>query len=643
MTWVPPDIGPVCASTQANLTACSMGVLYLSLLQQLFRKPADEQINYEYVINPILGKFGTNNFRRKHVLGETNQHYDFIIVGAGSAGCVLANRLSEIKQWRILLIEAGEAEPEVTSIPGVAPSLSESNIDWKYKTQPDGRTCLLQKGQVCPWFRGKTMGGSSAINYMVYMRGSSHDYDGWAAEGNDGWSYEEVLPYFDKSINLRDYESLKNNDYHGIGGELNVERFRYLDGPSKILVKGFRDKGLPIVDLGLESKVGVNINLSASKDGKRQSTNQAFIKPIRDERTNLHIITNAFATKILIHPAKKEAYGIQYFKDGKYYNVFANKEVIVSSGALNSPKLLKCSGVGPRDELESLGIPIIADLKVGYNLQDHVTTDALILKFSNQYSTVVNDSKLLNEVIKYRNQPEKKSGPLSSTTAINSIAFINTKGSKDDPPNVQFHFDGRRAAEYLSDPTNYMASNILPVSFYDSVGARPLLLNPRSRGNVLLNKSDPIFGSPLIYTGFFQVQEDIDDLLDAIRFVISLDETEAFKKAGASFDKTPVKGCDHNEWGTDDYFKCLLMNYTATIYHPAGTCKMGPEWEEDAVVDPRFKVHGIRRLRVVDASTMRTIVRGNLNAPTIMMAEKASDMIKEDHRILTKTNPCNKY
>ncbi|XP_047519805.1 glucose dehydrogenase [FAD, quinone]-like isoform X1 [Pieris napi] len=633
--WTPPDISEVCASTHGNLTQCtSIGLTYLTLLAQLFGRSVDDTKSRGD--NPFIYPTLNDGFEQRtyeESIHIKRNEYDYIIVGAGSAGCVLANRLSEIKQWRILLLEAGEEEPEVTSIPSVAPSLSESNIDWKYKSQPDGRTCLLGKGQVCPWFRGKTMGGSSAINYMVYMRGSSHDYDEWAAEGNDGWSYEEVLPYFDKSINLRDSESLENNNYYGIGGELNVERFSYLDAPSKLLVNGFLDKGLPMVDLGLESKVGVNINLSTSKDGKRQSTNQAFVKPIRDKRPNLHIITNAFATKILIHPANKEAYAIQYFKDGKNYKVFANKEVIVSSGAINSPKLLKCSGVGPRDELKSLGIPIIADLKVGYNLQDHVTTNALILKFSNQYSTAVSDSELLNEVIKYRNQPEKKSGPLASTTTINSIAFINTKGSKDAPPNIQFQFDGRRAAEYMSDQTNYMATNILPLSFYDSVGARPLLLKPRSRGNVMLNKTDPIFGPPLIYTGFFQVQEDVNDLVDAMRFVVSLDETEAFKKSGTSFDKTPVKGCDHNEWGTDDYFKCLLINYTDTIYHPAGTCKMGPEWEEDAVVDPRFKVYGIRRLRVVDASTMRTIVRGNLNAPTIMMAEKASDMIKEDHII----------
>ncbi|CAH2986967.1 unnamed protein product [Chilo suppressalis] len=556
--------------------------------------------------------------------------YDFIVVGAGSAGCVIANRLSEVKKWRVLLLEAGPEEPDVTSVPALAPVLGSSNIDWMYRTQPEELTCRAHRGQTCPWFSGRVMGGSSSINYLVYMRGNKRDYDDWAALGNYGWSYDDVLPYFKKSENNQDIEA-KDEIYHGVDGPLTVERFGYLDKNVAMLVQAFHETGLPLVDFNGEQQIGTMTVQATSKDGIRVSTNSAFIRPVRKKRPNLFIRTNAQVTKVLIHPYEKIAYGVKYVKNGIWHEVHAVKEVILSSGALNSPKLLMLSGIGPAETLHELRIPVLKNLKVGYNLQDHTTTEAMLMGLTNKTSTLINSNQLINEVKKYYSSKHSE-GPLSATGPLYVTAFVRTPFADEDEtvPDIQYHFDGRNLKEFYSDPTTYLATRTLPLSYYDSINVRPILLLPKSRGYLTLNKTDPVFGQPLIYSRFFTDKRDVDTLVAALNMIQVLEKTKAFRENGVEFIREPVEACMNYEWGTYDYFFCILRSYTATIFHPSGTCRMGPPSDEDAVVNPRLKVYGIRHLRVADASIMPNIVRGNTNAPIIMIGEKISDMIKED-------------
>ncbi|XP_051160358.1 glucose dehydrogenase [FAD, quinone]-like [Leptopilina boulardi] len=560
--------------------------------------------------------------------GFAVKEYDFIIVGAGSAGCVLANRLSEIHHWRILLLEAGIEEPKVADVPSFAGLLQGSNIDWMYRTQPEKKSCRSRISRGCNWARGKVMGGSSTLNYMIYIRGNSEDYDTWASLGNPGWSYKDVLYYFKKSEDNEDEEIVeKNPHYHGTGGYQTVEWFPYTDPNNLILIKGWEEIGYNNIDANAESQLGVLKLQSTSIHGLRQSTNGAFIRPIRQKRSNLIIETQAHVTRVIIDPKTKEATGVEYLDTVTGFTkvAMATKEVILSAGSINSPKILKLSGVGPANELKKHGIKIIYDSPVGYNLQDHVTMDGLVIDINNKSMTNIEQMK--NDVYQFL---ETHNGPLASTAAAQVGVFVQSKYEISfKAPDIQYTFDGNNIHDFLS---NDMAAELkaVPLAYYDSINVKPILLYPRSRGFIQLNNTDPIWGAPLIYPRHYTEMPDLNIMIEGIRIAQRLFKTNVFMEHGWRMIDVPLQPCKHYTFDSDEYWACILMEYTATIFHPTSTCKMGPREDPEAVVDPRLRVYGVSKLRVVDASIMPIIVRGNTNAPTIMIAEKASDMIKED-------------
>ncbi|XP_074042109.1 glucose dehydrogenase [FAD, quinone] [Leptinotarsa decemlineata] len=625
MSWVPPDLSQACA-VYTNITTCQPSTfLFLQLITSLFGYSKDE--NYGGHSN--IGFFsGFSEFENSFFGAEKTKEdeYDFIVVGAGSAGCVVANRLTEVSKWRVLLLEAGDEEPVVAEVPGFASALQGSSIDWGYSTQPSPKSCLARDEGRCNWARGKVMGGSSTINYLIYIRGHPRDYDEWEEMGNHGWSYEDVLPYFIKSEDNRNPEKIDPH-YHGVGGYQTVEIFPYQDENTLGLLDAYQELGLKKIDQNTEHLIGTSLLQHTTRDGERMSTNKAFIRPIRNKRENLVVQTNAHVTRVLIDHETKAAYGVEYSQKGKLVQALAKKEVILSAGTINSPVILMLSGIGPAHHLQENGIKVLKDSAVGFNLQDHTTIDGVVFRLTNYTSTLVDDEQLRQDIYKWK---ESQQGPLASTGPIQANAFVQTKyENSHDRPDIQISIDSVNADNFFTDPSLSYDTAVLPLPYYSGLMSRPILLNPESRGRILLNDTDPVFGTPLIYANTFTEEIDLLRMVEGVKQCLNLERSHFFKHYGIMLDTTPLPSCQHIHFGSDEYWACVAMAYTTTIYHPVGTCKMGPKEDVSAVVDSELRVYGVQKLRVIDASIMPKIVRGNTNAPTIMIGEKGSDYIKK--------------
>ncbi|XP_067133170.1 glucose dehydrogenase [FAD, quinone]-like [Centruroides vittatus] len=567
------------------------------------------------------------------VSSEFRDKYDYVIVGSGSAGSVVANRLSKDENIKVLLLEAGELPNFISEAIPFPIHLQKTKYDWKYRTTRQKNSCRGYNEQRSNWPRGKVLGGSSVLNSMVYVRGNKRDYDQWAEDGATGWSFDDVLPYFKKSEDNRVPE-ITEKDYHGTGGELTVDKPSYKNPINKAMLEAGKELGYPTGDYnGVSQKVFSEVQATI-RDGRRCSTKKAFLDPIVGRR-NLDIRTSAFVTKINFDNNKR-ATGVTFDYDGKTITVSVRREVILSAGAINSPQLLMLSGIGPKEELEKLQIPVVSDLPVGKNLQDHVFTLAMIATVETQETLLTSRIKV-DDVLSYL---KENKGILSTLAGCDTVGFVNTKYNKiEDWPDIELVLataslatDGGttfKNAVGLSDQV--LKEYILPYVNNHTISCSPLLQRPKSKGEVRLNSANP-YDHPIIDPNYFSHPDDLKVLVEGTKICLDLFSTSAMKKIGTKAIDAIIPGCEQYKQFSDEYLACASQTITQTSYHPVGTCKMGNIRDKSTVVDPRLRVKGVNGLRVVDASIIPTMISGHINAAAIMIGEKASDMILDDFK-----------
>lgn len=528
--------------------------------------------------------------------------FDYIIIGAGSAGCVIANRLSANPAVSVLLLEAGDPDKKMEiHIPGAYGNLHGTEVDWKFWSEPqeyvDNRRIYLP--------RGKVLGGSSSTNAMAYVRGSRFDYDEWAALGNKGWGYDDVLPYFKRSEHNEDLDG----EYHGKDGPLHVAYAKEPSGLGREFIKacvqcGIRENG----DYNGAEQPGAHMLQFNIKNGARQSAAAAFLKPVL-HRKNLTVKTDCQVSRILLEG--NEARTVEFITThGITARASCRSEIILCGGAFQSPQILMLSGIGDREELQKAGIEVHHHLPgVGKNLQEHAWSGVSC------YSDVPTGNTVLRPFPKFKAILQHvffKTGPLTNSP-LEANAFYKTDPALDRP-DLQFHFAP------LGNKPDY-STDLYKISSFpktDGFSVLSIVIRPRSRGYVALKDKDPL-AAPLIQPNLLSDPQDMEVLLKGLRKaieIVSAPALKAFSSKGICLPHAPFD---------DESLIAHIRKSLETLYHPVGTCKMGND--EMAVVDDQLRVHGIRNLRVADGSIMPTIVSGNTNAACVMIGEKASDLI----------------
>ncbi|RZF36504.1 hypothetical protein LSTR_LSTR008839 [Laodelphax striatellus] len=562
------------------------------------------------------------------------EEYDFIVIGSGPGGAAVANRLTEIRDWKILVLEAGKDGSIYTDIPALVSYLQFTDYNWGFETERIAGNCLGITGQKCKWPRGKGVGGTSLINYMIYTRGNPADYDSYAADGNYGWSYADVLPYFIKS-EQNNIEEYRQSPFHNRGGYLTVERVNYKTPLVDVFLKAGREVGAEIGDYTAPNARPIFSRIQATvKSGRRVSAAKAYLETIKN-RPNLHVLEKARVTRILIDTVTKRAIGVEFVKNRKTRYVYTRKEVILSAGSLQSPHLLMLSGVGPKSHLLDKNISVVVDLPgVGDNLHEHWTTPSLVFTH-NLTGASPNERDALNPV-NVKNWLTQGSGVLALSGGVEGIAYVNTPLNKPgEYPDMEFLFnagglssDGGNTLRRSFGVTDQLYDDVFrSLDYKDVWSIFPMLLRPKSRGRILLRDNNP-WHWPLFYHDYFQDLQDAKRMVEGMKMIVALSQTKAFQSIGSTLHTVAIPACASLGFGTDEYWLCSLRHLTFTLHHQSGTCKMGPASDPLAVVDPQLRVYGVGGLRVVDASIFPRLPSAHLYAPTVMVGEKAADIIK---------------
>ena len=572
--------------------------------------------------------------------------YDFIVIGAGSAGSVVASRLSEDIRVNVLLLEAGGPETTVSDIPSTWPLLPGTILDWNFYTEPQPDTFLNMYEQRGKYSRGKSLGGTSVINGMVYLRGNPKDFDYWEELGAKGWAWRDVFPFFLKSERNTDPEFLANG-MHNDQGPLWVTTSRRDINIDDVFIQAANELGFKEIDLNGPTRIGVNVAQQNIVNGTRVSMSRAFLEPIINQRYNLHVIPFAYVLKIMFnrnHVAKS----VIFKRFGQIYKVRARKEIILCAGVIKSPHILMLSGVGQKHQLQQMGIPVIANVPgVGTNLHDHPY--AIGLGFTIPKINFFQNSPFSpTQILLYLKN-------LTGATASLDVLFCHAESSLNEDvnwPDLQV-----MVLTYLlsDEPTGTVAKRFLNMRkdvylkyFGPHIGQPGFMmfgavLRPKSRGQLYLKSSDP-FDHPAINPNLYSHPYDMKAMIEVMRMHHQFARSQSFIMNDVRPFENLVPGCEHlfdrlfyamNKFPSDTYLECVARRMTVPGYHYVGTCKMGT-FEDDplAVVDNRLRVRNVKGLRVIDSSIMPCVVSANINAATVMIGERGAQIVKDDYGLI---------
>ncbi|XP_044763973.1 glucose dehydrogenase [FAD, quinone]-like [Coccinella septempunctata] len=589
------------------------GIFFLTLINTLFANQCELGSKDDYPVDAGAALVD-------------NDVFDFIIIGAGTSGSTVASKLASNSTNKVLLLEAGGYPSPTSDIPAFHLSLQETIEDWQFHTEKSNNSCLGFKNGRCLIPSGRVLGGSSTINSMLYTRGGKHVYNAWLEEGNIGWAYQDVSPYFKKSEKLEAHELLTAKLY-GTEGLLPLTRNRLHQPIRNTILDSAKELGYKVYNH--ETQIGFFEALQTIKKGVRQNAAKVFLGEYKS-LPNLKVATEALVEKIIIDKDLKEANGVKVNIGDRTISLYAEKEVIVSAGAINSPKLLMLSGIGPREHLGSLGIDTIHDIKVGNNLKDHFMYPIFAVK--------VNESAMkylsLNPTEELYRYFANREGILSTTGLNNLIGLVSTKNHSMDP-NIKLGYTiiPRQDAFILTQYKRIF--NLEEATFKSLADANKnshlllvhiTLLDAKSRGQVMLKTKSP-HDKPIVDPGYLSEEVDVEVLLQGIRIVEKQIETTSFRKLSAKQVHVDIPNCRKHKFKTDDYWKCAIRNVGTTGYHLVGTCKMGLSIDPHSVVDPLLKVHGVGKLRVVDTSVIPTNTYGELAAAAMMVGQKGAQLI----------------